>query len=584
VYRALLRDLRFRRALSLAIHRYEINQVVYFRLVEESNNTVLREGPLYRPEYQNDWIEFDLETANRLLDELGLEQRDDRGVRLMSDGRPLEIMIQTAGESTEQTDVLELIHDSWLRAGIKLYSVPSTREVFRNRIFSGEALMSIWSGLANAIPTAESSPKDLAPTSKYQYQWPRWGSYYESNGKSGEAPDLPAARRLVELNDKWARAPGHEERVDIWHEMLEINREQMFTIGIVNHVPHPVAGYLLVRRGQALMLHYILRRILTMIPTLLIISMLVFVIIQLPPGDYLESHIAELQSQGESVDEQKIQFLREQYGLDKPMVQQYWYWLTGMLQADFGYSFEYDLPVTEVVGDRLFLTVLISIATILFTWAVAFPIGIYSATHQYSWGDYGLSTLGFLGLATPNFLLALVMLYLANVYFGTSIGGLMEPEYIDAPWSLDKVLSILEHLWIPVVVIGTSGTAGMIRRLRANLLDELQKQYVTTGRAKGLPPGKLLRKYPLRIALNFFVADIGNLLPTVISGAEIVAVVMSLPTTGPILLSALQSQDMYLAGSFLMFLALLTVFGVLVSDILLALLDPRIRLGGSASK
>ena len=332
------------------------------------------------------------------------------------------------------------------------------------------------------------------------------------------------------------------------------------------------------------MLAYILRRILTMIPTLLIISMLVFVIIQLPPGDYLESHIAELQSQGESVDEQKIQFLREEYGLDKPLPHQYWYWLTGMLQGDFGYSFEYDLPVAEVVGDRLFLTVLISIATILFTWAVAFPIGIYSATHQYSWGDYGLSTLGFLGLATPNFLLALVMLYFANVYFGTSIGGLMDPEYIDAPWSLDKVMSVLEHLWIPVVVIGTSGTAGMIRRLRANLLDELQKQYVTTGRAKGLPPGKLLRKYPLRIAINFFVADIGNLLPTVISGAEIVAVVMSLPTTGPILLASLQSQDMYLAGSFLMFLALLTVVGVLVSDILLALLDPRIRLGGSANK
>ena len=332
------------------------------------------------------------------------------------------------------------------------------------------------------------------------------------------------------------------------------------------------------------MLAYILRRILTMIPTLLIISALVFVIIQLPLGDYLESHIAELQSQGEAVDEKKIQFLREEYGLDKPMLQQYWRWLTGMLQGDFGYSFEYDLPVTEVVGDRLFLTVLISIATILFTWAVAFPIGIYSATHQYSWGDYGLSVLGFLGLATPNFLLALVMLYLANVYFGTSIGGLMDPEYIDAPWSLDKLLSILEHLWIPVIVIGTSGTAGMIRRLRANLLDELQKQYVTTGRAKGLPPGRLLRKYPLRIAINFFVADIGNLLPTVISGAEIVAVVMSLPTTGPILLASLQSQDMYLAGSFLMFLALLTVIGVLVSDILLALLDPRIRLGGSASK
>ncbi|MCP4472419.1 MAG: ABC transporter permease [Gammaproteobacteria bacterium] len=332
------------------------------------------------------------------------------------------------------------------------------------------------------------------------------------------------------------------------------------------------------------MLKYILRRLVTMIPTLLVISMLVFVIIQLPPGDYLESHIAELQSQGESVDEQKIQFLREQYGLDKPMLQQYLFWVGGMLQGDFGYSFEYDLPVTEVVGDRLFLTIIISIATILFTWMIAFPIGIYSATHQYSWGDYGLSMLGFLGLATPNFLLALIMLYLANVYFGTSIGGLMDPEYIDAAWSYDKLLSILEHLWIPVVVIGTSGTAGMIRRLRANLLDELQKQYVTTGRAKGLPPGKLLFKYPLRVALNFFVADIGNLLPTVISGAEIVAVVMSLPTTGPILLSALQSQDMYLAGSFLMFLALLTVVGVLVSDIALALLDPRIRLGGAASK
>jgi peptide/nickel transport system permease protein len=332
------------------------------------------------------------------------------------------------------------------------------------------------------------------------------------------------------------------------------------------------------------MLRYIIRRILTMIPTLLVISLLVFVIIQLPPGDYLESYIAELQSQGESVDEQKIQFLREQYGLDRPVMLQYWYWLTGMLQGDFGYSFEYSLPVSEVVGDRLFLTVLISIVTILFTWMIAFPIGIYSATHQYSWGDYGLSTLGFLGLATPNFLLALVMLYFANVYFGTSIGGLMDPEYIDAPWSWGKFLSVLEHLWIPVVVIGTAGTAGMIRRLRANLLDELQKQYVTTGRAKGLPPGKLLRKYPLRVALNFFVADIGNLLPAVISGAEIVAVVMSLPTTGPILLSALQSQDMYLAGSFLMFLAVLTVLGVLVSDIALALLDPRIRLGGSATR
>ena len=332
------------------------------------------------------------------------------------------------------------------------------------------------------------------------------------------------------------------------------------------------------------MLSYIVKRLLLMIPTLLVISILVFVIIQLPPGDYLESHIAELQSQGESVDQDKIKFLRQEYGLDKPFHEQYLIWAIGMLQGDFGYSFEYDLPVREVVGNRMFLTIMISVVTIIFTWVIAFPIGIYSATHQYSWGDYGLSFLGFIGLATPNFLLALVMLYLANVYFGTSIGGLMAPQYIDQPWSWGKLQSVLEHLWIPVIVIGTSGTAGMIRRLRANLLDELQKQYVTTARAKGMKENKLVRKYPLRMALNFFIADIGSLLPSVISGAEITAVVLSLPTTGPMLLNALQSQDMYLAGSFLMFLAMLTVIGVLISDLLLAAIDPRIRLQGEVAK
>ena len=331
-------------------------------------------------------------------------------------------------------------------------------------------------------------------------------------------------------------------------------------------------------------MRYIIHRILMMIPTLLVISLICFIIIQLPPGDYLESYIAELESQGESVDETKIAFLRQEYGLDKSMWEQYLYWLFGMIQGDFGYSFEYDLPVSDVVGDRLVLTIVVSIVTIIFTWIIAFPIGIYSATHQYSWGDYGLTFLGFIGLATPNFLLALVMLYLANVHFGTSIGGLMDPEYIDQPWSWGKVGSVLEHLWIPVIVIGTSGTAGMIRRLRANLLDELQKQYVVTGRAKGLPPGKLLRKYPLRMALNFFIADIGAILPSVISGAEVVGVVLSLPTTGPMMLSALQSQDMYLAGSFLMFLSTLTVIGVLLSDIALAMLDPRIRLQGGVTR
>jgi peptide/nickel transport system permease protein len=332
------------------------------------------------------------------------------------------------------------------------------------------------------------------------------------------------------------------------------------------------------------MFRFLVRRTLVMIPTLLVISALVFIIIQLPEGDYLTSYITELESQGETVSAEKIQFLREEYGLDKPPLERYATWLWGMLRGDFGYSFEYNLPVSQVVGDRLFLSFLLAFATILFTWVVAFPIGVYSATHQYSWGDHSLTLIGFLGLATPNFLLALVLLYFANVVFGTSVGGLMDPQYLNQPMSWAKFLSVLEHLWIPVVVIGTSGTAGMIRRLRANLLDELQKQYVVTGRAKGLPPFKLLVKYPLRMALNPFIADIGSLLPQVVSGAAIVSVVLSLPTTGPMLLAALQSQDMYLAGSFLMFLATLTVIGMFLSDLALAALDPRIRLEGGVRR
>ena len=332
------------------------------------------------------------------------------------------------------------------------------------------------------------------------------------------------------------------------------------------------------------MYQYFLRRICIMGLTLVVISALVFFIIQLPPGDYLTTYIEELKAQGEVVDPKKITFLRSQYGLDQPMTTQYFVWLAGMLQGDFGYSFEYDLPVTDVVGDRMWLSMILNFATVLFVYMMSFPIGVYSATHQYSWGDHGLTFIGFLGLATPNFLLALILLYFANVWFGTSIGGLMEPEFIDQPWTWGKIKSVLAHLWVPVVVIGTSGTAGMIRRLRANLLDELQKQYVITGRAKGLGELRLLIKYPMRMALNPFIADIGSLLPQVVSGSVIVSAVMSLPTTGPMLLSALQSQDMYLAGSFLMFLAVLTVIGMFVSDVLLAMLDPRIRLDGGVKR
>ena len=332
------------------------------------------------------------------------------------------------------------------------------------------------------------------------------------------------------------------------------------------------------------MARYVLMRILTMVPTLFLISVLVFVIIELPPGDFFESYVAELKALGEDADLAEVDMLRERYGFDDPQIVRYFHWAGGMLTGDFGYSFEYRLPVNEVVGDRMWLTVVLSTFTILFTWALAFPIGIYSATHQYSWGDYGLTFLGLAGIAVPNFMLALVMMYFANLWFGVSIGNLMDQQYLGQAMSWEKFRSILSHIWIPVVIIGTAGTAGMIRTLRANLLDELQKQYVVTARAKGLAPGKVLRKYPLRMALNFFVSDIGSILPTMISGAEVTAIVLSLETTGPMLIRALQSQDMYLAGSFLMFLAFLTVIGVLISDIALAFLDPRIRLGAGSEK
>ncbi len=332
------------------------------------------------------------------------------------------------------------------------------------------------------------------------------------------------------------------------------------------------------------MFRYIVHRLLLMIPTLLAISIMTFVIIQLPPGNYLDTLITELRAAGETADLQKVEFLRKQYGLDQSVWMQYGIWLAGLLQGDLGYSFEYDRPVTAIIGERLALTFVVSFGAILFTWLVAFPIGVYSATHQYSWGDHGLTFLGFLGLATPNFLLALVLMFVSFSYFGVSVGGLFSPELQEAPWSWAKIVDLLEHLWIPVVVIGTAGTAGMIRRLRANLLDELKKQYVVTARAKGVPPGRLLVKYPLRIALNPFISDIGNLLPEVISGSVIVSIVLSLPTTGPMLLRALRTQDMYLAGSFLMLLAVLTVIGVFLSDLALAVLDPRIRQGAERSR
>ncbi len=325
------------------------------------------------------------------------------------------------------------------------------------------------------------------------------------------------------------------------------------------------------------MIQFLYRRILYMIPTVFLVSVVTFAIIQLPPGDYLDTLAAELADSG-GLDEGTRQALADQYGLGQPMWIQYLKWMRGILfHWDFGISFEKNVPVNDLIWDRLGWTFGISVLTLLFIWMTALPIGIYSAVKKYSVGDYVATFLGFIGLAVPNFLLALVMMYVAFKYFGQSVGGLVSPEYLDQPWSWAKFVDLLKHIWMPIVVVGTSGAAALIRIMRANLLDELYRPYVVTARAKGMSEFQLLLRYPVRVALNPFISTIGWILPTLVSGEIIVAVVMNLPTTGPLLLRALLVQDMYLAGSLILIVSLLTVLGTLISDLLLAWIDPRIR-------
>lgn len=327
------------------------------------------------------------------------------------------------------------------------------------------------------------------------------------------------------------------------------------------------------------MARYILYRLLLMIPTIFVISVVSFIIIQLPPGDFLTSYVAGLTARGETIDDATILALRHAYGLGQPIYVQYIKWITGVLHGDFGQSFTYRVAVSSLIWDRVWITVAVSFVTLLFTWGLAFPIGVYSAVRPYSVLDYIFTFIGFIGLAVPAFLLALILLVFAFAQFGMSVGGLFSPAFESAPWSWAKVVDMLKHVWIPVIVLGLGGTASLIRVMRANLMDELHKPYVTTARLKGQGEFTLLMRYPVRAALNPFVSTLGWTLPHLVSGSTIVAVVLSLPMVGPMMLAALLSQDMYLAGSFILILSVLTVIGTLISDILLAWLDPRIRLG-----
>ena len=329
---------------------------------------------------------------------------------------------------------------------------------------------------------------------------------------------------------------------------------------------------------------FLVRRTSLAVLTMSVLSIIAFVIIQLPPGDFVNVYIIEFRMQNNYVSEEQIQLteqrLRREFGLNKPLYIQYLKWANKMVRGDFGMSFHHSRPIASVVGDKILMTVVLALATVLFTWAVAIPIGIFSAVRQRSVGDYTFTFLGFIGLAVPDFMLALVMLYFGFVWFDFEIGGLFSREYRLAPWSVAKVLNLLEHLWIPCIILGTSGTASLIRILRANLLDELRRPYVVTARAKGLPELRVVMKYPVRVALNPLISTVGYILPFLISGSVIVSAVLSLPTLGPVLLKSTLTQDMFLAATVIMLLGLMTVVGTLISDVLLVLVDPRIRVEG----
>jgi len=327
------------------------------------------------------------------------------------------------------------------------------------------------------------------------------------------------------------------------------------------------------------MVHYIIRRFFYMIITIFVVSIVTFILIQLPPGDYLTSYISKLQETGTEVSKSQVLALKKQFGLDQPVYMQYFHWIYNIIRyGNFGYSFAWSTSVSALIWDRLILTVILGLSATAFVFVVAIPIGIYSAVRQYSVFDYLFTILGYGGLAIPNFLLALTLMFIGYKYFGVSVGGLFSPDYVQAPWSFGRIIDMINHLWIPVIVLGTAGTAGIIRVMRGMLLDELGKQYVITARAKGVKELTLLFKYPVRIALNPIISTIGWRFRTIISGAPIVAIVLSLPTTGPLMIRSLLDQDMYLAGSLILFLCIITVVGTFISDVLLIMIDPRIRM------
>ena len=518
-WREIMRDVRFRRALSMGIDRTTINKALYFGLAKEGAMTVLPLSPFFKEKNRAAWAAFDKVAANALLDELGLDKRDKDGTRILPDGRPAWVVIETAGERQEVENALQIISDNWADIGIKLVMRPLERDILRNRVYAGEAMAATWFGWDNGLAQPYTPPVFAVPMQQEFFSWPKWGQHYQTNGTAGEPPDMPTAIRLMELGEAWNLAESSTERSQIWQEIVDIHADQVFAIGILAEAPQPVVvahnlknvpeksnlgmvaggafrrpsdGRVLFRRlGARLMaiLRYAAFRTLTMLATLLVVSALIFVIINLPPGDYLSNQINELRATGQQAGVAKAEFLRKEYALDRPIWEQYLIWMgfapgphgfAGMLQGEFGWSFEFDRPVADIVGEAMWLTILVNVAAILFVYMIALPLGVLAAAKSKTWIDYTSAFVGYLGLATPNFLLALILFYYGHKYLNLPIGGLMAPEFEGQPMSFEKVKSILIHLIIPTFVIGTSGAAGMMQRLRANMLDELAKPYVET--------------------------------------------------------------------------------------------------------
>lgn len=674
----LLIDKRFRQALSYAINRQQVIDIVYNGVGEPAQLSPGRESYFHHEKLHKNFTEYAPEKADQLLDMIGLTKRDSEGYRTFKDGtRMIWDYSLPVGEDEGPT---ELIIEDWGRVGIRAIRRSPSLPLFWTQQNARQLEISIWATESEFNPIV-GPERFLGATGLQALGYSNW---YFRGGLLGdpeatqfggiEPPIDHPLRRSMEIAESVFSATTHKEQRENFNKIFDIAAENVWSINITTPPPHPVvvknnfknvprlafygnrlhppshagletfyfedayhstgtiakikkelieitpAPYGLVNvknksksvNHLALLIKYLFififacgiimmgvrhpyigRRLLIMVPSLIIISIISFLIIQLPPGNFIETKILELQLRGSSVDMIEAEKLREMFHLDRPIVEQYgrWlglYWFTsfekkdqGLLQGHMGLSMENQNTVNEVVGDRILLTFLISLGTILFTWAIALPIGIYSAVRQYTLGDYFFTFLGFIGMSIPSFLLALILLYWSGKYFGINVTGLFSPEYaVQSEWTGGKIIDLLQHIWVPIVVLGITGTAGMIRVMRGNLLDELKKPYVTTGKAKGLRPFKLMMKYPVRLAINPFISSIGAIFPQLISGGAIVAMVLSLPTVGPLLLDALMIEDIYLAGSMLMVLSLLGILGTLVSDLLLMWLDPRIRMEG----